>query len=67
MELWSGFAMIVQLRLRMQFELTTFGVCRHWGSLEVAGLEKLVGSAVQMILVSPVAEIVGIARAESDL
>ena len=61
MEPWSGFAMIGQLRLGMQFEPTAFGGCRHWGSLEVAGLEKLVGPTVQMILVSPVAKIVGIA------
>ena len=50
----------------MQFEPTTFGGCRHWGSLEVAGLEKLVGPAAQMILESPVAEIVGIVGPESD-
>ena len=59
--------MIGRPRLGMQFGPTTFEGCRHWGSLEVAGLEKLVGPAIQMILVSPVAEIVGIARPESDL
>ena len=59
--------MIARLRPKTQFEPTTFGGCRHWGSLEVASLEKLVGPAVQMILVSPVAEIVRIARLESDL
>ena len=58
--------MIGRLRLEMQFEPTTFGGCRHWVSLEVAGLEEWVRLAVQMILVSPVAEIVEIARSESD-
>ena len=59
--------MIGRLRLGMQFEPTIFRGCRHWGSLEVAGLEELVGPTVQMILVSPVAEIVRIAGPESDL
>ena len=59
--------MIRQPRLRIQFGLTTFGGCRHWGSLEVAGLEELVEPAAQMIWVSPVAEIVVIAEPESDL
>ena len=66
MEPWSGLAMIGRLQLGMQFGPTTFRGCRHWGSLEVADLEKLVGPAVQMILVSPVAEIVRIVGPESN-
>ena len=66
MEPWSGFEMIGRLRLGMQFRPTTFGGCQHWGSLEVADLEKLVGPAAQIILVSPMAEIFGIAGPELD-
>ena len=58
--------MIGQLRLEMQFGPTTFGGCRHWGSLEVAGLEELIGPAIQKILVTPVVEIDGIIGPESD-
>ena len=54
-------------RLRMQFGLTTFEGCRHWGSLEFSGLEELIGPVAQMIWVSLVAEIVVIAGPESDL
>ena len=50
----------------MQFGPTAFGGCRHSGSLEVAGLEELIGPTVQMILVNPVAKIVGIAGPESN-
>ena len=59
--------MIRRPRLRTQFGLTAFEGCRHWGSLELAGLEELIRSAAQMIWVSPVAEIVGIVGPESDL
>ena len=59
--------MIGRPRLKMQFVRTTFGGCRHWGSLESASLEELIGPAAQMIWVSPVAEIVVIAELESDL
>ena len=58
--------MIGRPRLRTQFGPTTFEGCRHWGSLELAGLEELIGSATQMIWVNPVAEIVGIVGLESD-
>ena len=59
--------MIGRLRLKMQFGPTTFGGCRHWGSLELVGLEELIGPAAQMIWVNPVAEIVRIAGPKSDL
>ena len=58
--------MIGRLRLRMEFEPTSFRVCRHSGSLELAGLEELTGPTGQMIWVSPVAEIVVIVGPESD-
>ena len=59
--------MIGRPRLRTQFGPTTFGGCRHWGSLEVVSLEELVGLTAQMILVSPMTEIVGIVGPELDL
>ena len=59
--------MIERPRLKMRFGPTAFGGCRHWDSLELAGLEELIGPTVQMIWVSPVAEIVVIAAPESDL
>ena len=58
--------MIGRPRLGMQFGPTTFGGCRHWGSLEVAGLEEQIGLAARMILVSPVVEIIEIAGPKSD-
>ena len=67
MEPWSGFAMIGWLRLKMQFVPTAFEGCRHWGYLEWAGLEELIGPAAQRIWVSPVAEIVVTIGPESDL
>ena len=51
----------------MQFGPTAFEGCRHWGSLELADLEELIGPAAQMIWVSPMAEIVMIVGPESDL
>ena len=48
----------------MQFGPTTFGGCRHWDYLELAGLEELIGPATQMIWVSPMVEIVKIAGPE---
>ena len=51
----------------MQFEPTAFEGCRHWSSLELAGLEELIGPAAQMIWVSPVAKIVMIVGPELDL
>ena len=63
----DGFAMIGRPRLRMQFGPTTFEGCRHWGYLEWAGLEELIGLAAQRIWVRPVAEIVVIAGPESNL
>ena len=63
----DGFAVIGRPRLEKQFVLTTFAGCRHWGYLGWAGLEELIGSAAQRILVSLVAEIVEIAGPESDL
>ena len=51
----------------MQFGPTTFGECRRWGSLELAGLEGLIGPTTQMIWVSLVAEIIVIVGPESDL
>ena len=53
-------------RLKMQFGPTTFGECRHSGSLELAGLEERIGLAAQMIWVNPVAEIVWIVGPKSD-
>ena len=66
MELWSRFAMIGRPWLRTQFGPTAFGGCRHWDSLELAGLEELIGPAARMIWVNPMAEIVVIAGPESD-
>ena len=51
----------------MQFGPTAFEGCRHWGSLELAGLEELIGPTTQIIWVSLVAEIVMIVGPESDL
>ena len=59
--------MIGRPRLKMRFMLTAFAGCRHWDSLERAGLEELIGPAAQRIWVSPVAEIVVIIGLESDL
>ena len=59
--------MIGRPRLRMQFRLTAFGGCRHWDSLELAGLEELIRPAAQMIWMNPVAEIVEIVGLESNL
>ena len=59
--------MIGRPRLGMQFGPTTFEGCRHWDSLELVGLKELTGPAAQRIWVSPVAEIVVIARPESEL
>ena len=58
--------MIGRPQLKMQFGSIAFVGCRHWDSLELAGLEELIGLA-QRILVSPVAGIVEIAGPESDL
>ena len=58
--------MIGRPRLTMQFGPTAFGGCRHWDSLELAGLEELTGPVAQRIWVSPVVDIVVIAGPESD-
>ena len=58
--------MIGRPRLKMQFVSTAFGGCRHWDSLELAGLEELIRPSAQKIWVSPVVEIVMIAGPESD-
>ena len=58
--------MIGRPRLKMQFVPTAFEGYRHWGSLELADLEELIGPAAQRIWVSPVAEIVVIVGPESD-
>ena len=59
--------MIGRPRLKMQFVPTAFGGCRHWDSLELAGLEGLIGLAAQRIWVSLVAGIVVVVGPESDL
>ena len=41
--------MIERPQLKMRFGLTAFGEYRRWGSLELAGLEELIGPAAQRI------------------
>ena len=62
----DGFARIERPQLEKQFVPIASEGYRHWDFLKVASLEKLVGPAIQMILVSPVAEIVVTVGPESD-